>query len=486
MKTPILLSILSALLLLNPCVGHSQILRVEADLIVKPSDEWNEGVAKIDIAPTTQMSDMSFQAPPYGAKWTNVQASLKDGLRIEAQPEPGGIFKVKVEWDQPGILIFNMDLDFGRCFGVNWRLPEGGWRAEGHMTYDFAKKALVWVDFAFLNNAQGEATLNLGDCSFAGPNLDLVTRHLLAQAQNPEWMRGLVQESVLKWAKVSFASAKNRLLDPIEVRVTDCTTMIWEPEEILDLPNGLWRVPGRLVFDTSDARPKYDFGTLRRSEDESVLNSLTTSQFVLPLLAMEKIAAALARNRGFFSRTLASAMPSFQTLFGNRKVQNWEWADLKSLPLYPDLAFDVTVYGPVTLGDRRAVAGYGIDYSAKTALAIHSHLFTLGDWFPYFDFRSVETGRTRLDIYDGLLHVKLSFDNLHLRSYLRDEFAQIRRADDFTTMDLVNPRFDKFFGTRWFHADLPRWRVGEFELIGGALNLSAKSLRVPLVLRAQP
>ncbi len=471
------------LLLILSSYTHAQVLRVEGDLIVKPSEDWNDGVSRIDLTPGSQMADMSFAAPPYNAKWTNVQASLISGLQIKTEQQAGGVVAVQINWDRPGILIFNMDMPFGRCFGVNWRLPEGGWQAEGHMTYDFAQKKLVWIDFSFLNNATGDATVNLGDCSFSGENLNMLTEHLLAQARNPDWMRGLVQETVLKWATVSFASGKNRLLDPITVQLTECTSLTWEPTEIRDLPNGMWRVPGRLVFDTSDDRPKYDFGTLRRSEDESTLNGLTTSQFVLPLNAMEQIAAALARNRGFFSRTLASAMPSFTSLFGSRKIQNYEWSDLWKLPLHPQIAFDVTVYGPVTLGDRRSVPGYGMDYSAKTSLAIHSHLFTLGDWYPYFDFRSVESGRTRLDIYDGLLHVRMTFSAIHLRSYLRDEFAQVRSADDFTNMTLMNQRFDKFFDNRWFHAELPRWRVGEWELIGAALTASPKSLRVPLALK---
>lgn len=464
--------------------AHSgaQVLRVDSDLLIKPSAEWSEVVGRIDVAPTPSMSNMTFLAPPYGAKWSNVQAMSMDGLRITTNQEPGGIVSVSMTWEKPAILIYNMDMDFGRCYAVNWRLPDGQWQAEGHMTYDFAAKKLVWVDFSFLNNAGGGATVNLGDCSFGADHLETLTNHLIGQAANPDWMRALVQESILKWASVTFASAKVRLLDPITVQMGPYTTMTWQPAGVIELPNGMWRVPGQLLFDTSDALPKYDYGTTRRTEAEVVLNSIATSQFVLPVNAMENIAAALARNRGFFSRTISDKMPSFTQLFTVRKVQNMEWSDLKSFPLGSKFAFDVTVYGPVTLGDRRTVTG-GLSYSAKTSLAIHSHADIWDQWFPYFDFRSVESGRLKVAVRDGDLNLQHAFDALHTRSYLRDEFMQVRNnADDFVNMDLINPRFIKFFQSRVFSVGLPRWRMGnDWELMGSGLVQQPRSLRVPLL-----
>ncbi len=463
----------------------AQVLKVESDLIIKPSAEWSEVVGRIDVTAEPTMANMTFAAPPYGAKWTNVIASVMDGLKISSEQLPGGVIRVKMNWDHPGILIYNMEMDMGTCFAVNWRLPSGGWQAEGHMTYDYDAKQLIWLDFAFLNNASGSATVNLGECTFGPTPMEALTNHLLSQAQNPIWMAGLVQESLLKWAKVTFASAKVRLLDPITVQFGPYTTMTWEPSAVTELANGMWRVPGVFSFDTSDDIPKYNYGTVRRTEAESVLNSLSASQVVLPVHAMEQIAAALARNRGFFSRTLSTAMPSFTALLGSRRAQGFEWEDLLKFPLNSKFAFDVGVYGPVTLGDRKASAGGGLNYSAKTSMAVHAQADVWDSWFPYFDFRSVETGRTLLSVDDGGLSIHLHFDRLHLRSYLRDEFTQVRTGvEDFTNMELLNPRFYKFFQAKYFSVELPRWRFGnQWELVGSDLTMQPRSLRIPLTAR---
>lgn len=475
------LVILAALTL--PLHARAHFVTVDADLLVRPQPEWSRTPGtEIVIAPSNQLPDMQF-AEPYPANWNNVQASLLDGLTVKTQPGAENEALVELEWKNPGVLIYDLVLSDGKCFGVNWRLPEGGWRVQGRIVYDPQRNAIGWGDFAFFNEAVGAPTVNLGDCNITPERMAQLTADLMNQTVDPNWMEPLVRRAILEWAEVRAGAGPGGLLDTITYNLSHCVTLTWKPLEIRELPSGMWRIPGQFILESTSHH--YDFGTVDRTETEAAIDSVTDNTLILPLNAPEIVAAATARNRGFHGNVLGSTIHHFRQLFGSRKFQNFEWGDLLNFPLYTDFLFHVGVHGPVTLSDRKA-NGKGINFAHKSSVLVTAKSDVNGEWFPYFDFKGIEQGRVNIGVSDSVVSLNLSFHKLDLRSYLRDEFAQVRRADSFTNMDLLNKRFDKLLSQHEFSFPLPRWKAGAgHEITAEHIKEFRNSIRLPLAVRSK-
>jgi len=460
---------------------RAQYVTVDADLIVKPGPDWSRVRNKIVIAPNANLPDMRYEEP-YPSEWNNVQATVMTGLTVRVENIADNEALVEMRWDSPGILVYDLVLADGKCFGVNWRLPQGGWRAQGRILYNPAQNSIGWQEFSFFNEAVGSPTVNLGDCNLSIARMEQLSQDLLRQTIDPSWMAPLVRRAILEWTEVK-KGAGPELLDSQTLALTDCVSMTWQPAEIRELPNGMWRIPGRISLTSTSHN--FNFGIVARTEAENTLNNLTSDTLVLPVNAIETVAAATARNRGFHGFIPGMEHQAFKRLFTNRKLQNMEWEDLKAFPLETPFLFHVSVHGPVTLSDRKSNAK-GLNFAHKSALTVAAKVHVLNQWFPYFDFMGIEEGRAQVGVNGGAMTLDLTLKSLDLRSYLRDEFAQVRTADPFTNMDLLNPRFDKMLSQHQFSFPLPRWRVGTGqELILSGINDSPRSLRLPLALGPQ-
>ncbi len=478
MKTKLWLG-LSSLVVLFSISAHGQFITVDADLMVKPDPTWSQSQARIDITPTAKLPDMHFDLP-YRADWTNVQASLMSGLNIKTENIGNNEALVEMTWNQPGVLIYDLVLADGKCFCVNWKMPQGGWRVQGRIVYDSATNSISWGDFAFFNETVGTAAVNLGDCSITPERMERLARDLERQSVDPTWMQPLIRRALLEWTQVKKSTGYAGLLDTITYPLTDCVSLTWKPDGITPLPSGMWRIPGKFIL--SSTTMNLNFGTVTRTESDAAINSIKENTIVLPLNALEQITAATARNRGFHGHVPSGEILAFANLFKNYKIQRMEWPDLMKFQPESPFLFHVSVYGPVTLSDRKP-AVKGLSFAHKSAMAVTTKAWINESWFPYFDFRSVETGRVQTWVDKGSAYLHLNFDELHLRSYLRDEFAQVRPAEEFTNPALLNARFSKLFQLHDFSFPLPKWQVGNgFTMTAASLAASTKSLRLPLTI----
>ncbi len=460
--------------------ARAQFITVNADIMVRPDPAWSESQARIEVTPSVKLPSMHFDLP-YPADWTNVQASMLSGLKIKTDNIGNNEALVEMTWNQPGVLVYDLVLTDGKCFGVNWKLPQGGWRAQGRIVYDSANNSIRWGDFAFFNEAIGSPTVNLGDCSLTPERMEQLAMDLARQSIDPSWMQPLIRRAILEWTDVKKSTGYAGLLDTINYPLTDCVSLTWQPDGITPLPSGMWRIPGKLIL--SSTTMAINYGTVPRTETDAAINAIKDNTLVLPLNALEQIAAATARNRGFHGHVPGAEIPSFASLFKNWKLQVMEWTDLMKFQPESPFLFHVAVYGPVTLSDRKADAKAGLNFAHKSAMQITTKAWINESWVPYFDFRSVETGRVHAWVANGEAFLHMGFDALHLRSYLRDEFAQVRPADSYTNVDLLNPRFKKLFQLHDFSFPLPRWHVGNgFQMTAGGLKAATKSLRLPLAI----
>lgn len=471
---------LAGLGLLATLDARAQYLRIDADLILKPQPEWSQSQVAMQVQPSTKLPNMHFEQP-YKNDWSNVQASLLDGLEVKTTSTGPNEIYVDLTWKRPGVLVYDLVLADGKCFGVNWRLPEGGWKVQGRIVYDPSGNSIGWQEFSFLNEASGSPTVNLGDCTLTPARMEQLTRDLMAQVVNPNWMEPLVRRAVLDWTQVTRTTGYGNLLQAMTLQITDCVTLEWQPKEVRQLPSGMWRVPGQLVLKHN--QNEIDFGTLARTETDAAIDAIKVNTMVLPLNAMEQIAAATARNRGFHGFVKADDVPMFRTFLADSKKMFREWPDLLKFPYgKTNMKFHVAVYGPVTLSDRKPAANKkSVNLAHKSAMQVTSMVPVDQKWYPYFDFRSVETGRTDVGVSDSKVTIGMKFDALHLRDYLRDEFAQVRQADPYVSIDQMIPRFSQMFQLHQFSFSIPRWELGNgYQLSIDGVSVEPKSLKLPL------
>ncbi len=464
------------------CVpGVSQILRVDSDLIINPSAEWNETLTLIRVQPADRLSDWRQVDGSLDLQLNGVRAPELSGLAINVQDEDDDIALVELTWTNPKFEFNELVLPQGRCTGAHWRLPRGEWRVLGQLRYDRSLNSLHWLEFSFINNPGGAAEYGLGQCQLPPQEMEELNNYLARQANDPLMMTDLLQKSILAWSSTRVVTAKERLLEPTQTKFNERTSVTWRPLQMETTPAGRWRVKSRFEFHVNSRFP-IDFGLVPRTALDSDLSVIEESALILPIDAIERIVSAVSYHSGFNSELSASDLNPFQQLFESRWRQLWEWADLRNWPLNPPLKFNVSAYAQAMLyGPKVPEEKKGVEYNFKAPVQVQTLGLVNNTYWPYWDFHAIETGALRTWVNDGEMRFQMTFDQIHLRSYPRDEFLHVRPVEKFVHMDALNTRFGETLQNKEFSFGLPRWAlVHGLELRAVDFQLQDRRLQLPL------
>lgn len=460
--------------------------RTEADLIISASDRQKLTVQPghdIQIVPTEHLVDRAFQSP-YIAIWRGVTATNLEGMKIELKASgPSGV-DVSIDWVGPGFRVQDMYLMTGRCFAVGWQNPTAAWHITGHLFFHPETNAVYWREFSMVNEMPGHAFAGLGDCDLDEVSTNETLRHLESLAQDPTWIGEILKQTIPTWSVVSERPAQLQIVEASAIEVNPCLRLLWEPTESQELPNGAMRVKAHLVFEAKGYETTWP-DLLRTASEEEIL-STERSMLILPKNFIEAATDFTSRSRSIHGLLRGREIPVYWDLAGNRKKQNFAWGDLVNFPLYHPMLFDFTTYGSVQLGNATP-SGSTLQFRHYSRMAIHARADVRGEWVPYFDFRSSETGGVTAWIADGQFKFKMSFDNLHMNSYPQSAFKVIRAVEEFTNMDYINDGANRFFATHAFAVQPPALVPAKAGQAAPArLILGSKSLGILLEISGNP